>query len=227
MLAVEQDSNDEIRRTICEIVAVVARNLIVDGNNQWTEILGFLFRWADSTNVQLQESALRIYTRVPNIFVILESQHKESIRQKLKELGRSSSVEVRTQAAYAFHRHKHNADDANDEDDEDDPLFFLQILTSNSQETPGRLEQISELLFGGMVPRDSPGGQSTSSEGQGSGHSPDLGSIHSFNELEPDNGLFVITPPPANSSNASTNRYISLYKKVLVKSFKRNKQTFF
>lgn len=203
MLAVHRDVNDEIRRTICEIVAVVARNLIVDGNNQWTEILRYLYQWVNSTTVHLQESALRIYSRVPNIFDYSGSQYMEPIEQKLKELARSSSVEVRLQAALAYsafvQQHKPDTDDA------DDSLFFLQILCSNVQETPGRLEQISEVLFGWIVPRDSPEGQSTSSAGQEARNSPDLGSIHSFHEQKPDNGLFHITPPRANSSKYTTN----------------------
>lgn len=103
LLAVQQDVSGELRRKICEVVAEVARNLIDDdGNNQWTEILSFLFQCANSTNVQLQESALRIFTGVPGIFGNLESQYMELIKQMLqKSMDPSSSAEVQFQAVCA------------------------------------------------------------------------------------------------------------------------------
>lgn len=103
MLAVQQDVCAELRRKICEVVAEVARNLIDDdGNNQWTEILQFLFQCANSQNAQLQESALRIFTGVPGVFGNLESQYMELIKQMLqKSLDASSAAEVQIQAVCA------------------------------------------------------------------------------------------------------------------------------
>lgn len=127
MLVLHQDVNDEIRRKICEIVAIVARNLIVNGNNQWTEILRCLYQWVNSTTVHLQESELRIYTRVLNIFGNLGTQYMESIKQKLKQLIRSSSVEVRLQAAlkYLAFVQQHKPDES---------VILLQILSSYIKE---------------------------------------------------------------------------------------------
>lgn len=92
-----------MRRKLCEVVAEVSRNLIDDdGNNQWSEILQFLFQCANSANVPMQESALRIFTGVPGIFGNLETQYMELIKQMLqKSLDPSSSPEVQFQAVCA------------------------------------------------------------------------------------------------------------------------------
>lgn len=84
-------------------MAEVARNLIDDdGNNQWTEILQFLFQCANSPNTQLQESALRVFTGVPGIFGNLETQYIDLIKQMLqKSLDPSSTTEVQFQAVCA------------------------------------------------------------------------------------------------------------------------------
>lgn len=104
LLAVQQDVTPELRRKICEVVAEVSRNLIDDdGNNQWSEILQFMFQCANSPNVALQESALRIFTGVPGIFGNLETQYMELIKQMLqKSMDPSSSPEVQFQAVCAI-----------------------------------------------------------------------------------------------------------------------------
>lgn len=99
----QQDVSAELRRKFCEVVAEVSRNLIDDdGNNQWPEILQFLFQCANSTNPQLQEAALRIFTGVPGIFGNIEMQYLELIKQMLaKSLDPSSTAEVQFQAVCA------------------------------------------------------------------------------------------------------------------------------
>lgn len=103
MLIVQQDVSPELRRKCCELVAEVSRNLIDDdGNNQWGEILQFLFQCANSTNTHLQEAALRIFTGVPGIFGNIEMQYLELIKQMLaKSLDPTSSAEVQFQAVCA------------------------------------------------------------------------------------------------------------------------------
>lgn len=102
-MAVQQEVAPELRRKFCEVVAEVSRNLIDDdGNNQWPEILQFLFQCANSPNPQLQESALRIFTGVPGIFGNIEMQYMELIKQMLaKSLDVSSTAEVQFQAVSA------------------------------------------------------------------------------------------------------------------------------
>lgn len=103
LLAVQQDVSPELRRKFCEVVAEVSRNLIDDdGNNQWPEILQFLFQCANSANPHLQEASLRIFTGVPGIFGNIEMQYLELIKQMLaKSLDASSTAEVQFQAVSA------------------------------------------------------------------------------------------------------------------------------
>ncbi|XP_030375758.1 importin-5 [Scaptodrosophila lebanonensis] len=103
LLAVQQDVTPQLRRKICEVVAEVARNLIdEDGNNQWPDILQFLFQCANSPTPQLQESALRIFTSVPSIFGNQEAQYIDLIKEMLaKSMEPGADAEVRVQAVRA------------------------------------------------------------------------------------------------------------------------------
>ncbi|XP_036330351.1 importin-5 isoform X2 [Rhagoletis pomonella] len=104
LLAVQQEVTPNLRRKICELVAEVARSLTdEDGNNQWTDILQFLFQCANSPSAQLQESALRIFASVPSIFGNQEAQYLDLIKQMLaKSLEPTADVEVRFQAVRAI-----------------------------------------------------------------------------------------------------------------------------
>lgn len=74
-----------------------------DGNNQWPDILQFLFQCANSPTPQLQESALRIFTSVPSIFGNQETQYIDLIKQMLaKSMDPTSDPEVRVQAVRAI-----------------------------------------------------------------------------------------------------------------------------
>jgi len=103
LLAVQQEVTPQLRRKICEVVAEVARNLIdEDCNNQWPDILQFLFQCANSPTPQLQESALRIFSSVPSIFGNQEAQYIDLIKQMLaKSMDAGSDPEVRVQAVRA------------------------------------------------------------------------------------------------------------------------------
>jgi importin-5 len=92
-----------MRRKICEVVAEVVRCLIDDdGNNQWPEFLQFLFQCANSQNIRLQESALRIFASVPGIFGNQQNQYLDVIKAMLvKYLDPASDPEVRFQAVRA------------------------------------------------------------------------------------------------------------------------------
>jgi importin-5 len=84
-------------------VAEVARNLIDDdGSNQWPEILQFLFLCANDPNIQLQESALRVFASVPGIFGNQQNNYLQIIKEMLmKYLDPSSNPDVRFQAVRA------------------------------------------------------------------------------------------------------------------------------
>jgi HEAT repeat protein len=102
-MLLQQEISANLRRKVCEVVAEVARNLIDDdGNNQWPEILNFLFQCASAPNVLLQESALRIIASVPGIFGNQQNNYLQIIKEMLmKYLDPSSNPEVRFQAVRA------------------------------------------------------------------------------------------------------------------------------
>lgn len=100
---VQQEQSDSMRRKICEVIAEVARNLIdEDGNNQWPEVLQFLFQCANAPSPLLKESALRIFTAVPGIFGNQQTNYLDLIKQMLQQsLAAQDSYEVRFQAVRA------------------------------------------------------------------------------------------------------------------------------
>uniref|UniRef100_A0A182VXX6 Importin N-terminal domain-containing protein n=1 Tax=Anopheles minimus TaxID=112268 RepID=A0A182VXX6_9DIPT len=104
LLTLQQTESGSMRRKICEMVAEVARCMIDDdGNNEWPEFLQFLFHCHNSTNVQLQEAALRIFASVPGIFGNQQAQHLPLIKQMfIKYLEPTSDQEVRFQAVRAY-----------------------------------------------------------------------------------------------------------------------------
>ncbi|KAL1396849.1 hypothetical protein pipiens_010213 [Culex pipiens pipiens] len=85
-------------RKICEVVADVARNLIDDnGSNPWPEFLQFPFQSGSAPIVQLQESALRIFSSVPGIFSNQQDQHLQPINidEVIVSLSENASDMVR------------------------------------------------------------------------------------------------------------------------------------
>lgn len=102
IVAVKVEQNDSMRRKICEVVAELARNLIDDdGNNQWQELLQFLFQCANAPSAQLKESALRIFTAVPGIFGNQQTNYLDLIKQMLQQSLHAPEYEVRFQAVRA------------------------------------------------------------------------------------------------------------------------------
>lgn len=103
LLAIQQEISASLRQKICEVVAEVARNLIdEDDNNQWPDVLQFLFQCANSQNAQLQESALRIFAAVPGVFGNQENQYLALIKQMLQQsLEPTATKEIQFQAVRA------------------------------------------------------------------------------------------------------------------------------
>ncbi|KAJ6632921.1 Importin-5 [Pseudolycoriella hygida] len=103
LLAIQQDRYPSVRQKICELIAEVARLLLDDdGNNQWPELLEFLFRCVNSQNVGLQESALRIFAAVPNIFGNQENQYLAMIKNMFQQsIQPNVPEEVRVQSVRA------------------------------------------------------------------------------------------------------------------------------
>lgn len=104
LLAVQQPVVSTLRRKICEVVAEVARYLVDDdGNNQWPDLLQFLFQCVNSQSVELQESALRIFAAVPSVFGNQENQYLAMIKQMLHQSIQPGVIEdVRVQAVRAI-----------------------------------------------------------------------------------------------------------------------------
>ena len=100
LLAIQQDITANLRQKICEVIAEVARNLIDDdGTNKWPNILQFLFQCSNAPNVQLKESALRIFAAVPGVFGNQETQYLNLIKQMLQQsLEPTATKEIQFQA---------------------------------------------------------------------------------------------------------------------------------
>ncbi|KAK7893324.1 hypothetical protein WMY93_022476 [Mugilogobius chulae] len=69
---------------VCDIAAELSRNLIDDdGNNQWPEVLKFLFDSVNSDNVGLKEAALHIFWNFPGIFGNQQQHYLDVIKRML------------------------------------------------------------------------------------------------------------------------------------------------
>ncbi|XP_023803510.1 importin-5 [Cyanistes caeruleus] len=84
LLFIQLEMQSTMRKKICDIVAELARNLIdEDGNNQWPEVLKFLFDSVNSQNVGLREAALHIFWNFPGIFGNQQQHYLEVIKRML------------------------------------------------------------------------------------------------------------------------------------------------
>uniref|UniRef100_A0A674HVH8 Importin 5 n=1 Tax=Taeniopygia guttata TaxID=59729 RepID=A0A674HVH8_TAEGU len=84
LLLIQLEMQSTMRKKICDIVAELARNLIdEDGNNQWPEVLKFLFDSVSSQNVGLREAALHIFWNFPGIFGNQQQHYLEVIKRML------------------------------------------------------------------------------------------------------------------------------------------------
>ncbi|KAG9329037.1 hypothetical protein JZ751_008339 [Albula glossodonta] len=92
-----------IRKKTCDIAAELARNLIDDeGNNQWPEVLKFLFDSVNSQNVGLREAALHIFWNFPGIFGNQQQHYLEVIKRMLVQcMQDQENPPIRTLAARA------------------------------------------------------------------------------------------------------------------------------
>lgn len=100
---VQTDTNDSLKKKMCDIVSELARNLVdEDGQNNWPEFLRFLFRCASSPSPQLKECSLRMFTNVPGVFGNQQNEYLGVIKQMLQQsLMDAASPKVRAQAVRA------------------------------------------------------------------------------------------------------------------------------
>ena len=63
LFSIQNESDSGIRKKITDVIAELARFLIDQaGQNQWPEVLTFLFEMSQSTNYIMKECALNIFT---------------------------------------------------------------------------------------------------------------------------------------------------------------------
>lgn len=103
LLVLQKNISNTLRTKICDIAAELAKNCIDDsGNNNWTEILKFLFDSANSNSLQLKECSLLILTSVPGVFGNEQNKYLDVIKQMLIHyLCDISSEEIRCCAVKA------------------------------------------------------------------------------------------------------------------------------
>uniref|UniRef100_A0A672LJM1 IPO4/5-like TPR repeats domain-containing protein n=1 Tax=Sinocyclocheilus grahami TaxID=75366 RepID=A0A672LJM1_SINGR len=103
LAGIQSEGSSNIRKKVCDIAAELARNLIDDdGNNQWPEILKFLFDSVNSQDVNLREAALHIFWNFPGIFGNQQQHYLEVIKRMLVQcMQDQENPQIRTLAARA------------------------------------------------------------------------------------------------------------------------------
>uniref|UniRef100_A0A3Q3ETQ1 Karyopherin (importin) beta 3 n=1 Tax=Labrus bergylta TaxID=56723 RepID=A0A3Q3ETQ1_9LABR len=103
LTSIQQESSLNIRKKVCDIAAELCRNLIDDdGNNQWPELLKFLFDSVNSEKVGLREAALHIFWNFPGIFGNQQQHYMDVIKRMLVQcMQDQENPQIRTLAARA------------------------------------------------------------------------------------------------------------------------------
>uniref|UniRef100_A0A671P5U2 Importin-5 n=1 Tax=Sinocyclocheilus anshuiensis TaxID=1608454 RepID=A0A671P5U2_9TELE len=103
LAGIQSEVSSNIRKKVCDIAAELSRNLIDDdGNNQWPEILKFLFDSVNSQDVSLREAALHIFWNFPGIFGNQQQHYMEVIKRMLVQcMQDQENPQIRTLAARA------------------------------------------------------------------------------------------------------------------------------
>ncbi|KAG7467002.1 hypothetical protein MATL_G00148650 [Megalops atlanticus] len=103
LVGIQSEASPSLRKKVCDVAAELARNLIDDdGNNQWPEVLKFLFESVNSQNLGLRESALHIFWYFPGIFGNQQQHYLEVIKRMLVQcMQDQENPPIRTLAAKA------------------------------------------------------------------------------------------------------------------------------
>ncbi|CAB1327664.1 unnamed protein product [Coregonus sp. 'balchen'] len=101
--SIQTEASPNIRKKVADIAAELCRNLLDDdGNNQWPELLKFLFDSVNSDNVGLREAALHIFWNFPGIFGNQQQHYMEVIKRMLVQcMQDQENPQIRTLAARA------------------------------------------------------------------------------------------------------------------------------
>uniref|UniRef100_A0A3P9P6W6 Karyopherin (importin) beta 3 n=1 Tax=Poecilia reticulata TaxID=8081 RepID=A0A3P9P6W6_POERE len=96
--SIQQEALPNIRKKVCDIAAELCRNLIDDdGNNQWPEVLKFLFDSVNSDNVGLRESMATDFAPT-----FQKKFHDKVISALLQTMEDQSNPRVQAHAAAAL-----------------------------------------------------------------------------------------------------------------------------
>ncbi|XP_043927244.1 importin-5 [Protopterus annectens] len=103
LLSIQMETTSSMRRKICDLAAEVARNMLDDdGNNQWPEVLKFLFESVSSQDVGLREAALHIFWNFPGIFGNQQQHYLDVIKRMLVQcMQDQENFQIRTLSARA------------------------------------------------------------------------------------------------------------------------------
>uniref|UniRef100_A0A3B5MRZ7 Uncharacterized protein n=1 Tax=Xiphophorus couchianus TaxID=32473 RepID=A0A3B5MRZ7_9TELE len=101
--SIQQEASPNIRKKVCDIAAELCRNLIDDdGNNQWPEVLKFLFDSVNSDDIGLREAALHIFWNFPGIFGNQQQHYLEVIKRMLVQCMQDQIRTLAARAAASF-----------------------------------------------------------------------------------------------------------------------------
>uniref|UniRef100_H3CF52 Karyopherin (importin) beta 3 n=1 Tax=Tetraodon nigroviridis TaxID=99883 RepID=H3CF52_TETNG len=100
---IQTENTPNIRKKVCDVAAELSRNLVDDdGNNQWPELLKFLFESVNSPDAGLREAALHIFWNFPGIFGNQQQHYMEVIKRMLGQcMQDQANPQIRTLAARA------------------------------------------------------------------------------------------------------------------------------
>uniref|UniRef100_A0A8C7GJ32 Karyopherin (importin) beta 3 n=1 Tax=Oncorhynchus kisutch TaxID=8019 RepID=A0A8C7GJ32_ONCKI len=105
--SIQTEASPNIRKKVADIAAELCRNLLDDdGNNQWPELLKFLFDSVNSDNVGLREAALHIFWNFPGIFGNQQQHYMEVIKRMLVQCMQDQEnpqVSTRFQLSKSLH----------------------------------------------------------------------------------------------------------------------------
>uniref|UniRef100_H2YPJ6 Importin N-terminal domain-containing protein n=1 Tax=Ciona savignyi TaxID=51511 RepID=H2YPJ6_CIOSA len=83
---IKQESNSVVRRKKADCLSELARKSVdANGNNQWPEVLTFMFECVSSPDPALKEIPLHVFCQFPGIFGNQQEHYQNVIRQMLSQ----------------------------------------------------------------------------------------------------------------------------------------------
>jgi len=80
----QHEPDDQMRKKVCDCVAELAKRCLdEDGNNQWPDVLKFLYECCKSAEDKMKECALHIFIAFPGIFGSQQDTYLQVIKEML------------------------------------------------------------------------------------------------------------------------------------------------